>query len=138
MTITLDLLPITAALSLVISLALAWLASLIVYVQVGALKRIFPATHQLIRAHIDYLLMSLLLVMAFYLAERFALELPVSIIVLVCVGALYNPFGFIVLAMKPELANPKTAGEKIRILLGFLPATLGYGYIMIALMAALL
>lgn len=138
MEISLSFLPFTAALCLVISLALAWLASLIVYAKVAVLKRIFPATHQLIRAHIDYLLMALLLVMGFYLVERFALLLPDAIVLLVCIGALYNPFGFIVLAMKPAMANPETMGEKLRILLGFLPATIGYGYIMFAVMSALL
>ncbi len=134
----LNYLPVTAALCMLISLLLAWIASLIVYARVSSLKKIFVAPHQLIRAHIDYLLMSLLLVMSFYLAERFVLELPVSIIVLVCVGALYNPFGFIVLAMKPAMANPETLTDKLRILLGFLPATIGYGYIMVAVLRRLI
>lgn len=137
MNVTLNFLPITAAICMIISLALAWLASFILYAKVGVLKRAFPATHQLIRAHIDYLMMALLLVMGFYLAERFALVLPEWLIVLVCVGALYNPFGFIVLAVKPSLANTETLGEKLRVLIGFLPATIGYGYIMFAVLARL-
>lgn len=125
---------ICAAALLLISLGLAWLASFILYAQIAFLKKIFPATHQLIRAHIDYLLMSLLLVAAHYLDQTLSLALPTSIIVITCIGAIYNPFGFIVLAMKPAMANPKTFGEKARVLLGFLPATIGYGYIMIAVL----
>lgn len=133
-----DYLLATAALALLISLALAWLASLIVYAKIGVLKRCFPATHQLIRAHIDYLLMCMLLVVSFYLVDRLQIDLPGWAIILLCVGALYNPFGFIVLAIKPHLANPETLGEKLRVLLGFLPATLGFGYVGVAVLGVLL
>lgn len=119
---------------MLLSLALAWLASLITYAKIATLKKLFPATHQLIRAHIDYLLMFLLLTASFYLQERFELSLPAWVIALLCIGSLYNPFGFIVLAIKPQLANPETPFQKAKILIGFLPATLGYGYLMIALL----
>ena len=102
---TTDLLLITASVCLIISLALAWLASLILYAKIGFLKQIFKANHQLIRAHIDYLLMMILLVVCFYLIERLQLVIPNGIILLTCLGALYNPFGFIILAIKPHLAN---------------------------------
>lgn len=128
---------ITAAVCMLISLGLAWLASFILYAKIKSLKAIFPATHQLIRAHIDYLLMTGLLVISYYLIDHLAITLPGWVILLLCVGALYNPFGFIVLAMKPHLANPETFGQKARVLLGFLPATLGYGYTMIAVLAQL-
>ncbi len=124
---TADLIVIVALCCLLISLGLAWLASLILYARLATLKRIFPASHQLIRAHIDFLLMSMLLVMFYYLGQAFGVEYPAWTIALLCIGAVYNPLGFIVLAIKPDMANPKTSGEKLRILLGFLPATLGFG-----------
>lgn len=129
---------ITAAICMLVSLGLAWIASLIVYVKVAFLKRIFVAPHQLIRAHIDYLLMMGLLILSFYLIERLSLSIPDSIVIITCIGALYNPFGFIMLAMKPKMANPETAFEKARVLLGFLPATIGYGYISIMVLASLM
>ncbi|KZY30708.1 MULTISPECIES: hypothetical protein [unclassified Oleiphilus] len=130
MTNVADYLLLTAAFSLLLSLALAWLASFILYADIKALKRLFPASHQLIRAHIDYILMCLLLVACYYLNEKLSLELPGWVIYTTCFGALYNPFGFIVLAIKPHMAKPKSTSDKARILLGFLPATIGYGYIM--------
>lgn len=133
-----SLLLITAAICMLISLGLAWLASLILYAKISRLKRMFPATHQLIRAHIDYLLMFILLVAAYYLQNLLSITLPAWVIALLCIGSLYNPFGFIVLAIKPELANPQTLGQKLRVLTGFLPATLGYGYLMIAILGSLL
>jgi hypothetical protein len=137
MTLDLSLLLITAAVCMLISLGLAWLASLILYLKLARLKRIFPATHQLIRAHIDYLLMFGLLVITYFLSTHLELVLPMWVIALLCLGSLYNPFGFIILAMKPKMANPETTAEKARILIGFLPATLGYGYVMISVIAAL-
>ncbi|KZY93775.1 hypothetical protein A3744_17540 [Oleiphilus sp. HI0073] len=82
--------------------------------------------------------MFILLVAAYYLQALLSITLPAWVIALLCVGSLYNPFGFIVLAMKPELANPQTFGQKLRVLTGFLPATLGYGYLMIAILSKLL
>ncbi|MDX1606866.1 MAG: hypothetical protein R3202_11780 [Candidatus Competibacterales bacterium] len=138
MTLTLNALPITAAVCMLISLALAWLASLIIYARMEVLQKIFVAPHQLVRAHIDYLLMALLLILSFYLAERFELALPVGVIALLCIGALYNPLGFIALAVQPALARPQTTAATLRILFGFLPATLGFGYVMVVLLLALL
>ena len=137
MSVSISLFLFTAAISMLISLSLAWLASLIFYANVQFLKAIFPATQQLIRAHIDFLLMSILLVVSFYLSERLTLSIPDSIVLITCFGALYNPLGFIILAIKPSMANPQTRIEKLRVLLGFLPATIGYGYIMIAVLLAL-
>ena len=137
MTVTPNWLLAVAAASLVLSLTLAWIASFLVYTKTAWLGRIFVAPFQLVRAHIDYLLMSLLLVMVFYLEERLALALPPAVIVLLCIGSLYNPFGFIALAIRPELGRPETRAAQIRILLGFTPATLGYGYAMLAVLAKL-
>lgn len=133
-----SLLLITAAICMLISLGLAWLASLILYLKITPLKRLFPATHQLIRAHIDYLLMFGLLVISYFLSTHLELALPMWAIVLLCIGSLYNPFGFIVLAMKPKMANPETVGQKARILIGFLPATIGYGYVMVRVIDTLM
>ncbi len=137
MHITANWLLAVAAFNLIFSLALAWLASLIVYMKIGALKRIFKAPHQLIRAHIDYLLMSLLLVCAHYLNSTLSLDLPALAILLLCLGALYNPFGFVILALRPEMANPSTRRDQLKILIGFVPATSGFGWLMLSTLAAL-
>lgn len=129
-----DPLIVTAAVCLLISLVLAWLGALILYAGLPPLKKTFTAPHQLIRAHIDYLLMTGLLVVTFFLCQHRQIVLPTAVVWLTVVGALYNPFGFIVLSMKPEMANPQTIGEKLFILVGFLPATIGYGYAMIAVL----
>ena len=130
MTLSHESLLFIASFCLLVSLLLAWLGALILYGKIGFLKAIFPASHQLIRAHIDYLLMTGLLVVTYYMFEVRALEMPKAIILATCIGALYNPFGFIVLAIKPAMANPQTILDKTRILVGFLPTTVGFGYAM--------
>ena len=136
MTINHDTLLITAAFCLIVSLGLAWIASFILYMKTAWLKKIVKANHQLIRAHIDYLLMSLLLVVTYYLCKERSIILPDWCIITACIGALYNPFGFIVLAFKPKMANPETVFEKARVLLGFLPATIGFSYPMIKVLGS--
>ncbi len=118
---------VTALFCLIVSLVLAWLASLILYARLEPLKSLFVAPHQLVRAHIDYLLMSMLLVMVYYLCREFSVVLAPATIALACLGALYNPVGFIALAVRPDMARPRTAAAKARVLLGFVPATLGFG-----------
>lgn len=136
MTISHDTLLLTAAVCLLVSLGLAWVASFILYMKTAWLKKVVKANHQLIRAHIDYILMCLLLISTYYLCQEREILLPAWSIVTACIGALYNPFGFIVLAFKPKMANPETALEKARVLLGFLPATIGFSYPMIQVIAS--
>tara|TARA_B100001063_G_C16529024_1_gene435487 strand:- start:261 stop:674 length:414 start_codon:yes stop_codon:yes gene_type:complete len=131
MNISHDTLLLFAAICLIISLGLAWVASFILYAKTAWLKRLVKANHQLIRAHIDFLLMSLLLVVTYYLCQERGIVLPKWCIITACIGAIYNPLGFIVLAFKPKMANPETRFEKARVLLGFLPATIGFAYPMI-------
>jgi len=131
MNISHDTLLLFAAICLLISLGLAWMASFILYAKTAWLKRLVKANHQLIRAHIDFLLMSLLLVVTYYLCQERGIVLPTWCIITACIGAIYNPLGFIVLAFKPKMANPETRFEKARVLLGFLPATIGFAYPMI-------
>ncbi len=49
---------ITAAGVTIFSLLLAWLGTLIIYAKIESLRKVFPATHNLIRCHVDYLIMA--------------------------------------------------------------------------------
>lgn len=133
-----DALLVTGVFAVLLSLALAWLASFIIYGKIAFLKKIFPAPFQLIRAHIDLLMMSFLLGLSHYLIERQGLNIPAWVILLFCVGAIYNPLGFVFLAIKPKLGNPETLAEKLKIYIGFLPATIGPGYVMVCYLLAVL
>lgn len=129
---------ITAAIALLISLFEAWLVTLIIYGKVGFLKKIFPATHNLIRSHVDYTIMTALLGFTYLALEHLQLELPKAIIVILCIGVLYNPFGFVLKAINPKAGNSDTVLGRVMVCLGFLPTTIGFGYAMIIILVALI
>lgn len=129
---------ITAAIALLISLVEAWLATLIIYGKVEFLKRIFPATHNLIRSHVDYTIMTGLAIGLYFVVIHLELQIPSAIIVIFCVGLLYNPAGFIAKAMNPKAGNSDTVLGRVMVCAGFLPATIGFAYIMIAVLNKLL
>lgn len=136
-TISMSWLLAVAAFSTLFSLLLAWLGTFILYAKVEGLKKLFPATHNLIRAHIDYLMMTMLLSVIYFICLHLSIVLPDSIIVILCIGALYNPFGFIVKAINPKAGQSDSFFSKLGVCLGFVPATIGFGYSMVAILMAL-
>jgi hypothetical protein len=135
--VTLQWLLITAAIALLISLLEAWLATLIIYGKIGFLKKIFPAPHNLIRSHVDYTIMTALLGFTYFALDHLDIALPKAIIVTLCVGVLYNPFGFVLKAINPKAGNSDTVLGRVIVCAGFLPATIGFGYSMVAILKAL-
>lgn len=136
-TVSVSWLLVTAALALLISLVEAWIATLIVYVKVKPLKRLFPAPHNLIRSHVDYTIMTALLGFSYFAVIQLAIDLPETIIVLLCIGVLYNPFGFLVKAIWPNAGHSDTFWGKLGVCIGFLPASIGFGYVMIMILLRL-
>lgn len=127
---------VTAAGIFLFSLFQAWLATLIVYVNVQTLKKLFPATHNLIRSHIDYLMMTSLLGVVYFACLHLGLSLPQWAIFLICLGAVYNPFGFMLKAIWPQMGHDGTVKTKIGVCVGFLPASIGFGYALLAILGA--
>ncbi len=127
----------TAAISMLVSLILAWLATLSIYGKVTAIKRVFPVTHNLIRAHIDYLMMTALLGTAYFACIALSITLPPFIIALTCFGVLYNPVGFIVQAHNPKAGKSDDLLSRIMVCVGFLPTTIGFGYIFLTVLLTL-
>ena len=128
---------VTAAGVTLFSLFQAWLASFIVYGEVNALKKVFPATHNLIRSHIDYLMMASLLGVVYFSCLLLSISLPPTIIAILCFGAIYNPLGFMFKAVLPRLGHDGSLRTKVGVLVGFLPATIGFGYSMAAILLRL-
>lgn len=129
---------VVAAGSVLVSLLEAWLATLIVYGKVNALKKVFPATHNLIRSHIDYLMMATLLSITYFICHHLAIELPLWVIIILCFGAIYNPFGFLLKAIKPQAGNAETVFGRVLVCAGFLPTTIGFVYPMVVILARLI
>ena len=129
---------VVAAGVMIFSLFEAWLATLIIYGKVKFLKKIFPATHNLIRSHVDYLMMTSLLVVSYFICLHLNIVLPKWVIVLLCIGVIYNPFGFFIKAMNPKAGQSDTLFGKTMVCVAFLPTTIGFGYTMCTVIAVLI
>lgn len=128
---------VVAAGVMVFSLFEAWLATLIIYGKVKFLKKIFPATHNLIRSHVDYLMMTSLLLVSYFICLHLNIILPKWVIVLLCIGVIYNPFGFFIKAINPKAGQSDTFLGKVIVCVAFLPTTIGFAYTMCTVIAVL-
>ena len=136
--VTMSWLLVTAAGVTIFSLLLAWLGSLIIYGKIASLRKVFPATHNLIRCHVDYLIMAALLGLVYFSCLHLAIALPSWIIVILCLGVIYNPIGFLFQAIDPNFGKSDTVAGRIAVCLGFIPATLGFAYSMVMILVHLL
>jgi hypothetical protein len=93
------ILVLAGSLSLTITLVLAWCLAGMRYLGSGFLKRLFPSYQYLLKSHIDYLLMT---------------------------GTLLNPFGFLVLAIRPNLRQHPGTPFGAVMTGSFLLTTIGY------------
>ena len=122
---------VPAALAAVGSLCLT-LALILAWCLVGVrttrfMKRWFPSYQYLLKAHIDYLLMTGLLFIFFLLFAHFRLTPPPLIVVAMSVGSLVNPAAFLVLAIKPNLPQRPASVFGATVSCGFVVTTIGYG-----------
>ena len=108
---------------IIVSLALAWLASLTRYVGVAPLKRLFKADHYLVKSHIDYLLMAMLLFL-FYLLDA---PLPGWMIACMIIGSTTNPFLLGLLAIWPKPDYRMTRPYGFAGVFSFALTTIGFG-----------
>jgi|APSaa5957512535_1039671.scaffolds.fasta_scaffold117773_2 hypothetical protein len=121
-----QLLVIGASVFMLASLALAWLATAVRILNVTSLKARFPANANVVKAHIDYLLMALLLMAYYLLGDALGIVYPTWAIVTMLFGAAVNPFMFIVVAMhEPGEYRPGTIAKTIT-MLSFTATTIGF------------
>lgn len=116
-------LPIAAGFDLIVSLALAWLSVAALHVRPAWTAARFPRPHYLVKAHIDYLLMSLLLYVFFLLA----VPLPAWTVACMVLGSIANPLLFVVMAAVPQPDTRPGAPIGIASLVSFAVTTAGFG-----------
>lgn len=126
MNITVSLLAPAGAVCLLLSVLEGWVLALVLYVKWEPVKRLFPGVRDLIRSHVDYAMMGVILMGIYAVARVMALALPPSATAALVIGAVYNPFGFLVKAVNPKMAKAEKPIEKLGILMGFVPATYGF------------
>ena len=102
-----SVLAVAGSLCLTITLLLSWC---LVGVRSSAfMKKVFPSYQQLLKAHMDYLLMSGLLMIFCLLFAHFRVSVSPVILVAMSVGSLMNPVGFLALAIKPDIRQHPTS-----------------------------
>jgi len=90
--------------SICITMALieAWCMVTIRFWQIEPIKKLVVGYGFLVKSHLDYLLMSALLFSIYSVLAHLQVELSVVFIVCMCIGALLNPFGFLVAAFSTQ------------------------------------
>ena len=112
------------SLCLIITLVLAWcLAGVRAS---GFMKRLFPNYQSLLKAHMDYLLMTGLLMMFYLLFAHFHVAASPMIVAAMCLGSLGNPVGFLLLAIKPSLRQHPSSPFGAAMTVSFALTTVGY------------
>jgi hypothetical protein len=90
-------------------------------------KRCFPNPQYLLKAHLDFLMMTGLLFVFFLVFEHLRLTPPMAIVVAMSVGSMGNPSGFLALALKPDLPQKPASPFGAVMVLSFTSTTVGYG-----------
>ncbi|WP_442755773.1 hypothetical protein ACNHKD_03690 [Methylocystis sp. JAN1] len=118
---------VAGALCLSIALIEAWLLVALLARPGGALHRFLPNRADLVRSHVDYLMMALFL-FVFYGLCRLVEETPATWqIAAACLGAFFNPFAFLVHAMRPDFKEAAPPVFFAAIILSCVATTIGFG-----------
>ncbi len=116
-------LPLVGAIEMLLSLALAWLGVFALYIRPPFLTRLFPRPVYIIKAHIDYLLMALLLFAFFSLR----VHQPGWLVVCAIIGSITNPLMFAMLATRKTSDMPATSPMGLLSVASFIITTIGFG-----------
>ena len=115
---------VVGSLCLTITIMLAW--CLVGVRTSSSVRKLFPSVPNLLKAHIDYLLMTGLLMIFYLLFAQFQLPASPVILVAMSVGSLLNPVGFLVLAVKPDTRQQPATPFGILMTVSFTLTTIGY------------
>lgn len=118
---------LTGSLCLIIALVQAWLLVAVFSSETSPVSRVIPGRQDLLKSHIDYLMMAQFLFIFFMLFRVLELTPPLWVVACVCIGSFFNPFAFFVRALKPHyLRNAPTAFVGM-ITASCVLTTVGYG-----------
>jgi hypothetical protein len=92
-----------AVFCLVLALALAWTLGVTLFFPNGALAQKIVERADLIRAHIDFLMMAQFLFLFAALLRQYAVTPPIWAVAISCYGAFFNPLSFVMRALTPKL-----------------------------------
>ena len=119
------LLAVVGSLCMMLALVLAWCLAGVRSSRL--VKRCFPNPQYLLKAHLDFLMMTGLLFIFFLLFEHLRLTPPRAIVVAMSLGSVGNPSGFLALAVRPDLPQRPATPFGALMVLSFTATTIGYG-----------
>jgi hypothetical protein len=93
-----------AGLCLAIALMLAWWLGITLFYSKGMLAGLIVERADIIRAHIDYLMMAMFLFIFALLFRQYTVKPPIWVIAAACYGAFFNPLGFLIRGITPKAA----------------------------------
>lgn len=119
------LLAVMGSVAMMLALVLAWCLA-----EVRSspfVKKCLPNPQYLLKAHLDFLMMTGLLFVFFLLFEHLRLTPPTAIVVAMSLGSVGNPSGFLALAVRPDLPQRPTTPLGALMALSFTVTTVGCG-----------
>lgn len=119
------LLAAVGSLCMMLALVLAWCLAAVRSSR--SVKKCFPNPQYLLKAHLDFLMMTGLLFIFFLLFEHLRLTPPTAIVVAMSLGSVSNPSGFLALAVRPDLPQRPATPFGALMVLSFTATTIGYG-----------
>lgn len=129
---------VIGSLCLLAALLEAWLLVVVFSSETSPLSRVFPGRQDLLKSHIDYLMMAQFLFVLFLLMQHFKIGPPAWVVAALCIGSFFNPFAFFVRAMRPHYKTDAPVPFKLMISLSCILTTLGYGWVAVAAASAAL
>lgn len=120
-------LAVVASVCLFVALIEAWLIVAVLSRENGFMNRIIPCGKELLRSHVDYLMMAQFLFVFYGLFRLMQLTPPVWLVGALCLGSFFNPFAFLVRAMKPSYLKAPPVAFTVMITISCIATTVGYG-----------
>jgi hypothetical protein len=118
---------LTGSLCLTVALIQSWLLVAVFSSDSSPVSKIIPGRQDLLKSHIDYLMMAQCLFIFFMLYRALGLTPPGWVIACLSIGSFFNPFAFFVRAMKPSYLKAAPAVFTAMITVSCILTTVGYG-----------
>jgi len=117
------LLAVCGAALILLSIAIGWVIIARKYLSLGFVERLIRDDKKLVKAHIDYVMMALILFAFFFTG----VSLPEVLILLACTGALADPALFIFMSVRPGVNKKIGSPFSIISTIVFLITSIGIG-----------
>lgn len=117
---------VTGSLCLVMALLEAWTLVTVSTHPDGRAAKAIPGAQDLLKSHIDYLLMAILLFVFYLLFSHFQIAAAAFVIVCMCLGSFGNALLFLIRAAKPGLKEQPSAAFHLGMFVSCSLTTVGY------------